>query len=211
MDAKGYKVMGGKMIIHYNDYRLSFFCKKTCHFSMLIALCILFSYALFFSSPVYAASDLMIQNFERKKGLAYRVKNISRVKHGKSHPGKSRYAGRWDSDRSSASTVFTKEKNWSAYNGFSFLIHSERINNQRVKVILYSQNVASDGHDYYEFEFNVDWIGWKRISLGFSDMKITREPLGFSHIDEVVFRGFYPPENLGKPQFFMIDEVKLIK
>lgn len=162
------------------------------------------------SSPAYSKKDLIIQNFEVKKGLISKTKNLNRKRHTKDHPGKSKYAGAWDSQRIEVSTVFTKDKNWSSYSVFSFLLHSERINDQKISLALYSQNIESKNQDFYNIDISVDWIGWRRMNIKFSEFTKKHQPIGFTHIDFITFRAHHTPSTANKLQHFMIDEIKLI-
>lgn len=159
----------------------------------------------------YSKDSLLIQNFEKKKGLLSKIKNIRRMKHGRGHPGKGRYAGLWDSERNGTITFFSKEKNWSVYDSMSFLLHSEYANNQKIKLTFFSENINSDDHDFYSIDIKVDWIGWKKIEFLFSDMRKVRDPIGFNSIDRVVLRAFYPPKKADFPQVFMLDDMWVFK
>ncbi len=94
--------------------------------------------------------------------------------------------------QSAALTLASAQTNWSSFQSLRFWAYSSVANNAEILVTLSSPGPNGAG-DYYFQSFHVDWTGWKVINLHFSDFRISRAPVGFTKITNVVFnsRGWW--------------------
>ena len=154
-------------------------------------------------------SAVIIQDFESGKLFKTQTTGVSRVKHKNSDAVEGKYGALWDTSSQASISLFLSSHDWSASQSIQFSIHSEVSNSQRVRMSFFSQNLDTEGDDYYEYTFYVDWVGWKTFNLPFSSLPTAREPLGFQHIDKITLRAYEPAK--GEKQKLIIDDLILTK
>lgn len=72
-----------------------------------------------------------------------------------------------------------------AYDGLRLWLHSNKDSGHQLLFYLSSENLATDGGEYYSLQIEVDWTGWRLLELPFLDFKANREPLGLDTVDFV--------------------------
>lgn len=164
-------------------------------------------FSIFYAATSYSA--VVIQEFESSKAFKTQLKGVKRVKHKNPDAAEGKYAALWDTASQGSITLFTPEDDWTSAESLQFSVHSEVANLGRIRVVIYSQNLETDGDDYYEYNFVTNWTGWKTFNIPFSSMPVSRQPLGFSQIDKITMRSYKPLK--GKKQNLMIDDVILTK
>ena len=70
----------------------------------------------------------------------------------------------------------------------SFWVHNnlEEADNSMV-FLMYSENEATEGDDYYDVMIPFDFTGWKHIVVPRSEIYVSRTPLGWDQINSVMF------------------------
>ncbi|MDK2971379.1 MAG: hypothetical protein PWP23_1134 [Candidatus Sumerlaeota bacterium] len=66
-------------------------------------------------------------------------------------------------------------------------VHSAAATGAKIAVVFVSENPATEGPDYYQATIPINFIGWRQIVLPFAETVAKREPLGWSHITEIMF------------------------
>lgn len=82
---------------------------------------------------------------------------------------------------------FPKPRDWSAFSGLEFWLHSERATESDFMLIIGSENPATEGPDYYHLRIRLDWTGWRRFLVPFREMGKARDPIGWKKIDGPTF------------------------
>jgi hypothetical protein len=75
---------------------------------------------------------------------------------------------------------------WSKVSALRFWCHSEKANSAQINVILQSRGDPKV-FSYYSAKFNVDFTGWKQVTLSLSRFGATRDPAGWHKIDSITF------------------------
>lgn len=57
---------------------------------------------------------------------------------------------------------------WDHYDQIEFWLYSEKASNKKVYFLLYANDPATPGNEYFMTSFFVDWKGWQKIELPFS-------------------------------------------
>ncbi|MFI8685004.1 heparinase II/III family protein [Rossellomorea sp. NPDC077527] len=100
-------------------------------------------------------------------------------------------AGRWDvvNEESGKTTKAVETTliphDWSGNEVLNMWIHSKQETEGKVYVILESNDPSTTSYDYYITSINIDWRGWKQVSLPYYIFKAANSPKGFSSIDKV--------------------------
>lgn len=162
---------------------------------------------IFYAATSYSA--IVVQEFESSKAFKTQLTGVKRVRHKNPDAAEGRYAALWDTASQASITLFTPEHDWTSAESIQFSVHSEVANLARVRVVMYSQNIETEGDDYYEYNFITNWVGWKTFNIPFSSLPESRQPLGFNQIDKITMRAYKPSK--GKKQRLMIDDVILTK
>lgn len=81
------------------------------------------------------------------------------------------------------STVIPRD--WSGYDRLSFWLHSETANGSHLKVLLYSNDLATAKIDCYVYEFQVDWTGWRQVRVPKRYFQAVGSPLGWTRIENI--------------------------
>ncbi len=104
-----------------------------------------------------------------------------RVKEGKT-------AGRWG-DLVRYPTLVTADvpHDWSGVQNLSFWVYAEQPTRDAITLGIRSDNPATPGKDFFFYSFNIDWTGWKLVSLPLASFEKYQEPLGWNHVDAVYF------------------------
>jgi len=76
---------------------------------------------------------------------------------------------------------------WSAYNTLEIQLHSAKATASRFLVYVGSENPASEGADYYSAVVTLDFTGWKTFRFAFTEMGVSRSPLGWDHVTDFRF------------------------
>ncbi|MFZ6028751.1 MAG: heparinase II/III domain-containing protein [Chloroflexota bacterium] len=150
-------------------------------FRILLICCILFP-GLLPASQRAAASALWIDDFEAvddwRGGLTLETAVV--------HNGTG--AGRWQDhpEHTSIWKAFSPALDASRMNFFECWLYSGKANGAQVMLVLDSQNEADPaGSDYYAYEIDVTWAGWRRLHIPLEDFIVARSPLGWQEIQAV--------------------------
>jgi hypothetical protein len=76
---------------------------------------------------------------------------------------------------------------WSGQEAFRVWVHSKKATDNRISLILDSNSPATSAADYYIYNFNVDWEGWKELVIPYYVFTKANSPVGFSKIDSIKF------------------------
>ena len=88
---------------------------------------------------------------------------------------------------SSISMNFAQPQDWSKFGAVSFWLHSPAASRSAFMLIIPSENVETEGMDYYSCPIVLDWTGWKKFVLPFRELGASRQPVGWQKIDRVYF------------------------
>lgn len=117
---------------------------------------------------------------------------------------------RWDHGQTAyVDYRIEKTQDWSQYKTLSMNVYSERNTGSSFVLIFTSENQSSEGPDYYSIKIPVDFEGWKKLQWSLSDIRTSREPLGWNHIDSVKLRANGYSQELNPKTIVVIDGVKL--
>ena len=112
------------------------------------------------------------------KGL---VRDTTQVREGHS-------AGKWADTVATRTVANTRiPHDWSAWDRLEFWLYSARANRARIYLVLYSDNPATEGLDYYYHILDLDWTGWKQWVLPRAAFSGYRQPVGWGQIDKILF------------------------
>lgn len=105
-------------------------------------------------------------------------------------------AGKW----ANTTTITTIRKvgpaNWGAFEAVEVWAHSVAATYNAdgtgtITVVAGSDNLSTEGPDYYYAKFKVDWTGWKLLHIARSEFSVMKNPIGWNRITE-----FYMASNL---------------
>ncbi len=78
-------------------------------------------------------------------------------------------------------------RDWRPFSALAFTLESDRATNNRLALIIASENPAVEGSDYYMVSLPLDFVGTRDILLPFDEIGPVREPLGWQQIGSVQF------------------------
>ena len=93
-----------------------------------------------------------------------------------------RRAGVWDLTKITALKNLSVPRDWSPFGRLDFWCHTVEPTGAAFLLIVFSENGASTGPDYYWLPLKVDWSGWKRFELPYRAFRPNREPLGWDRV-----------------------------
>ena len=137
--------------------------------------------AFLVSSPAFA--DILVDDFEDVSDWSGLQAETSEV-----HSGTR--AGRWDDHvtRSTARKAFSPALDASAQHHLQVWLYSAKANGALIELILDSENAADTaGSDYYRYQIQVDWTGWRYLRIPLDSFRISRNPVGWHEINSVAF------------------------
>jgi hypothetical protein len=95
---------------------------------------------------------------------------------------------RWAHRASSSLTkAFTPPADWSEHSGISFWLHANKATGNAFMLTILSENPRTKGPDYWSVRIPVDWKGWRQFAYSFKELRKSREPIGWNHIDKIRF------------------------
>ncbi len=102
--------------------------------------------------------------------------------------------------------------NMAGWDGISVRMHSEVATYADIAVVLRSDNNSTEGADYFQDRFVVDWTGWNDVYIPFRSMSIRRQPLGFANINEVIFASTgYGIDEADPRTVLRLDDLRLVR
>ncbi|KZZ83091.1 heparinase II/III domain-containing protein [Bacillus sp. SJS] len=152
--------------------------------------------------------QLVIQDFEDLadwKGLIRETETI--------HEGSS--AGKWMiTDKNTGKLTKAIETNsipndWTSYDSLNLWIHSEKSTNDRIYVVLYSDNSATAQLDYYITSIQITWQGWQKVRLPYYSFRAGYTPAGFSKIDQLRLHASWYGETPNPDTRLILDQMTL--
>lgn len=126
-------------------------------------------------------------------------------------------AGLWDiynpvtNKYSKAADNLSIQNDWSQYEALSVWVYSKKATNDKIYVILNSDNAGTDKSDYYLSSFHVDWEGWKEITIPYYMFKAAYSPAGFSKIDSIRFHTSWQQEIPNQDTELILDQLTINK
>lgn len=127
---------------------------------------------------VHSATSLALSDFSDLSGWR-----------GLSADSSIRYRGlpvaKWEQAKSASVTTEAIPHDWSAYNCISFALYSDKATGSNFVLVLRSETPESEAMDYFIYRVSVDWTGWKRFEIPYTEMAIAGCPRGFSKIDSI--------------------------
>lgn len=96
-------------------------------------------------------------------------------------------AVRWQFDGMAGIQCTQVPSDWTPYNALAFTLEADRATQNRLSVIIASENPAVDGPDYYLVTLPLDVAGSREVVLPFSEIGPVREPLGWPRIGGLQF------------------------
>ena len=116
---------------------------------------------------------------------------------------------RWHHGRSTgADNIFQFARDLSEFKTLRFNLHSKSATYSTFVLILASENSKTQGPDYYSTKINVNFKGWKTIEIPLTDMRTSREPTGWHHIQSRKLRANGYDQTVNANTDLVIDGVK---
>jgi len=134
----------------------------------------------------------LLDEFNEQDLLATRVIPFERLAGGvelsRAHVKSGRFSGRW-SDHPRYPTIHTTRVpgDWSRFKALTFWVHSEKKTGEAITLAVKSDGDKTAWQDYFIHTFKVDWTGWRKFAVCFSDFERYGEPAGWNKIDAVYF------------------------
>lgn len=119
------------------------------------------------------AVEQVVSDFETLDGWSGLIPDTETVKEGKQ-------AGLWADATRENSISFAGPLDWSGFKGIKLWIHSTAANGQRIDLLAFSR---TEGLDYYQFPFILDWTGWRELAVPFYAFTKVRRTAGWNRID----------------------------
>jgi len=88
----------------------------------------------------------------------------------------------WDLTKITALKNLSVPRDWSPFGRLDFWYYTVEPTGAAFLLIVFSENGASTGPDYYWLPLKVDWSGWKRFELPYRAFRPNREPLGWDRV-----------------------------
>ncbi|RLQ96128.1 heparinase II/III domain-containing protein [Falsibacillus albus] len=155
------------------------------------------------------SDEMVISDFESLNGWRGLSQETDIVKEGVQ-------AGYWDVYDDATDTYknavddYSIPHDWSNYEAVSVWVYSKKATNDKVYIVLGSQ--ASEANNgYYLASFQLDWTGWKEISIPFYMFKAANSPAGFSKIDFIKFHTSWLHETPSKETEMILDSLSIKK
>lgn len=113
-----------------------------------------------------------------------------------------------------SSLQITPPEDWSDYAVLNLMMYSSVANGSVLRVVVLSENPATDGADYYMGEITLDWTGWREIQFFIgpaSSMTKSRTPLGWDKITGLTFWSGFGGVTMAEDSELYIDSIYLTK
>lgn len=101
----------------------------------------------------------------------------------------SNYSAEWDMDNLSSLGFKDINHDISDYSEINFSMKLDSKSPATVLLLLGSENQGTDGIDYYSKEITIQPGEWVDYTFKYSDLAVTRTPLGFKQIDSITITG----------------------
>lgn len=99
-----------------------------------------------------------------------------------------RFSLKWDNHNVyPAISAVDIPSDWTGANEISFDIYSEKVTDETVTMLIYSDNLATKWRDGYSYSFKIDWTGWKEFKIPLSDFELFNNPKGFNNVKSINF------------------------
>ena len=96
---------------------------------------------------------------------------------------------RWDHGATTkVDKKFDRPQDWSGHSRLSLNLFSKKNTGSSFVMIFSSENEETEGGDYYSLKLPVNFTGWKSFHLPLSDLRVSRKPKGFHHIQDIKLR-----------------------
>jgi hypothetical protein len=95
--------------------------------------------------------------------------------------------GRWQGAREGEQlSLVAAPKDWTAHKALDLWVWSATANKQEFMLVVYSENLDTQGPDYFYRRIVVDWEGWKQLAFALSGLKTYRTP-SWSQVGSLTF------------------------
>ena len=94
---------------------------------------------------------------------------------------------KWVHRESNSISISQFPHDWSKYNHLSFWLHSRQATGSQFMIILSSENDKTEGMDYYHIRIRLNFTGWKKYDVPFTEIGTARSPLGWDNIQRLMF------------------------
>ncbi|MGD7009993.1 heparinase II/III domain-containing protein [Metabacillus sp. 84] len=98
---------------------------------------------------------------------------------------------------------------WSSYDSLNLWVHSEKATNDRIYVVLYSDNPATPQLDYYIASIQTTWQGWQKVTLPYYSFRKGYTPAGFNKIDQLRLHSSWYGETPDPETRLVLDQMTL--
>ncbi len=96
-------------------------------------------------------------------------------------------AVRWRDHPNQSAIHFPVPADWTGYHLLRFWLYSARPVETSFMVIVFSENPATEGADYWGYKVGLGFVGWKEIILPIGQRGGTRSPLGWDQVNDLMF------------------------
>lgn len=118
---------------------------------------------------------------------------------------------RWGLAQTLSLSLKATPPDWSSGNGLSFWANSPEATDDMFWVLIYSENDAAGGMDYYAFNTRLNWTGWRHFVVPFAEIGVVRQPVGWHKVDRFGFHSAWNPDVKPDPRSVLIlDDIKVI-
>ena len=100
---------------------------------------------------------------------------------------------------------------WTPFAALQFWLHSARANGQAIKVLLYSNNPATEKTDLFGATITLDWEGWRLVRLPFCVLSAHYTPVGWNQIDAITIAGGGFGLEVKPDTVVHLDDVRLVR
>lgn len=101
--------------------------------------------------------------------------------------------------------------NWTGYDTLKLWLYHPAGPATRIKILLYSDDTATELVDSYYAELSADWDGWQEIAIPLHRFAVSRQPKGWGEIDSVTIAAGGWGLELPKDTTLLIDEVSVCR
>ena len=119
------------------------------------------------------------------------------------------HALRWAQSEHGSVSLRNYPKDWRGFGTLSFWMHSNVANGQRFNLVVYSENPATSGIDYYLYTLMADFKGWKEIVIPIAELRAQRTPLGLDKISGVTFTASGWGNTPNPANVILMDDIRL--
>ncbi len=155
------------------------------------------------SACLAANAPLVIDDFDSvAKWKGFELSTIQ------AHSGKT--SARWaHMDKAPGVTCADIPHNWTGYAHFTFWVYSEKPVPGRFMCIINSENLATEGADYWAVDVSLNRPGWQRYGIATKPGGGARSPKGWDQIDSITFTAAGWGNTPNPEAVVYIDDLKL--